>query len=71
MRLYVKKVPDIVEASEKWGVPAYAILKGAGGILCGNQMYFRCNKKGVINWDTTVQYSVEELIERNDVKIIA
>lgn len=32
--------------------------------------YVRCTIKGVVNWDKTLLYTADDLIERNNVKII-
>lgn len=36
-----------------------------------NKYYIRCNAKGEVNWDKAPLYKAEELILRNNVKIIS
>jgi hypothetical protein len=60
------------ELIKKWGfAPAYRPLEffndnPIGALYC----YIRCNKNGKINWDKAPIYTITELIERNNVKII-
>ena len=57
-KLHVKKVTTEQLAENGW--PMY--IPGF--------RYIRCNKKGKINWDKAPVYTEEELIVRNNVKII-
>lgn len=59
--LNVKKTNKL-EIQLMWGLPlpnVYPFL-----------MYVRCNAKGEINWDKAPIFKPEELVKRNNVKII-
>lgn len=57
--LHVKKVTGNELVANGW--PRGSWMNGS---------YIRCNKKGVINWAKAPLYHPDELIERNNVKII-
>lgn len=57
--LNVKPVTSM-QVTEKWKIPMPFV-----GVR-----YIRCNAKGEVNWDKAPLFTAEELIERNDVKII-
>ena len=60
-RLHVKKVsPKTV--NNKWGFHAYRLH---------HVLYIRCNVKGNINWDKAPVYHAEELVGRDNVKILS
>ena len=61
-RLHVKET-SVREIRSKWGdcIPKKWL---------GELLFIRCNAKGVINWEKSPVYSAEELIEKDNVKII-
>lgn len=34
------------------------------------ELFVRCNAKGVVKWETTLVFNLEELLQRGNVKII-
>lgn len=60
--LYVKKVTR-AEVVRQWN--------GIGPGLNSVYLYVQCTKAGVINWNRNAVYKAEELIERNNVKIVS
>lgn len=61
--LYVKRIP-FFKLQEKW--KTVVTLK----FIVSNKVYVRCNVDGVINWDKTLVYTPDELIMKNNVKIL-
>ncbi len=58
-KLHVKRVTIRELMEHGWGAAAALAVGG----------YIRCNSKGEVNWDKAPLYTIEELIERNNVKI--
>lgn len=54
--LYVKRTNNL-EISKEWKIPTN--LKG--------ELYATCSKKGIIKWETTKIYSLDELLVRGHV----
>jgi len=65
---YIKAV-TFIEMREHWGSLAYSLNNR---VLINTVMYFyvRCRKDGSVNFDTTVVYSIQELIEGTNFKLI-
>lgn len=59
--LYVKKTSQFQLFQHGW--PTHVVIS--------NPSYIQCNKKGKVNWDKASVYNHEELIEKNNVKIIS
>lgn len=64
--LYVK-VTDFHEISRRWGNNLALMLPNS---LDSFLYFIQCTKEGKINWDRNSIYTIQELIERNNVKII-
>lgn len=71
MTLHVKLV-TVQQLIKEWGIKSFVnkMMSFHQTPLSASTCYVKCNKKGVINWDKTLVYTLPELIERNDVKII-
>lgn len=65
--LYVKKV-ERQELAKKWGVPS--ILHPTNSIVEIDKLFVMCNKDGKVKWETTAFYRIDDLIKRDNVKII-
>lgn len=59
--LNVKKT-SIKELENQWGMTGLVGLKG--------DLYIRCDKDGIINWDKAHVYSSSELVGRDGVNLI-
>lgn len=59
--LYVIQISHAHATSMGWSITMSQAIRG---------IWFRCNKKGLINWEKTLFYSTRKLIERNNVKIV-
>jgi len=59
-RLHVRRV-TIEEVNDNWGFcPTHLPL----------EIYARCNNKGIINWDFTSIYNIDELLLRGNVIVL-
>ena len=59
---YLKQTSNI-ELKQKWGFNPRLPVKN------GN-IFIRCNVKGEVNWDKSSVYNANELVGRDNVKII-
>jgi len=50
------------EVGKEWGLELPTRDKG--------DVYARCNKDGIVNWDSTLVYEAHELVGRDNVKLI-
>ena len=70
-KLYVTRVPRDKVVRE-WGMcvfPCYVYITGYP--ISVMECYVKCNKNGEVkDWDTTLLYTVDELIIRNNVIIV-
>lgn len=60
-RLNVIKITN-KELAEKWEIPV--------SMTRYEHYYVRCDSKGNVSWDKTLAYSADELVERENVKIL-
>lgn len=63
--LYVKRTSTEELKSKGWPSVTFNLNN-----VFSNQCYIQCNKKGQVKWDKASVYHSEELIERNNVKIV-
>lgn len=62
--LYIKKV-SVEDVTREWQISPLSRW-----ITKDNMCYVRCRKDGSVNWSTTSVYTVDELIERNNITLI-
>jgi hypothetical protein len=71
--LHIKRV-TWAELHQQWGSAAEVLSSDAvhmPGMGLGNHyVYVRCKASGEINWDKTAVYKLEELIQRDNVRIV-
>lgn len=51
-----------LELAKHWGLDL--------AIYLGKEIFVRCNSKGVIKWETTLLFTLDELLLRGNVKIV-
>jgi hypothetical protein len=64
------KIVTRQQVVREWGLTPPPNSLFCDNPLGAQQCYIRCNIKGVVNWEKAPIYSLKELIERNDVKIV-